>query len=153
MNKYLALVLIVVGFLVNTSVASAIGAENNRVMVSLMEAQPPYQPPGLPNATPTSGNQNLYPPSLGGDTISLDNPLESNTFTELVQGIAYWAFVFSIPLAVIVLIIIGIQFMLSGGDEKKVTAARNNLKWVIVGIVILLLSTVMVSIIKSILGV
>lgn len=86
--------------------------------------------------------------TTGGDTISISSPV-SGTLEELIQKIADWIVKVGLVLAVIVFVIIGIQFMASGGNEEKVTKARRNFVYAIIGVSILLLCTSIVQIIRT----
>lgn len=48
-------------------------------------------------------------------------------------------------IAVIMLVIGGIRYMVSGGDSKKITDAKNTVLYAIIGLVICLLSAVIVN--------
>lgn len=72
---------------------------------------------GLPNANTTSGIQEVF------------------RIVFIAGGV----------IAVIVIIIAGIQFMLSGGDPGKAAAARNTIIYALIGLVVCILATSIVT--------
>lgn len=118
----------------------------------------------------------IYPdgfdPSLGGDittistitptgdlgtgsetTNSLLNPLgDDSTIYDLIKRIAYEILVLAIPLAIIMFVVAGIRFMTSAGNEEKVTEARKQLVWTVVGLVVVFMGYALVDIIRNFLS-
>ena len=76
------------------------------------------------------------PEDLFGDT---------GVFKQITNTILYGVGV----VAVIVLIIGGIRYLISGGDAKKVTDAKNTILYAIIGLVIALLSFAIVNFVIS----
>ena len=91
----------------------------------------------------------IPPPDEGG---SIENPLEATSFNELIVGIATWIFWIAIPLATLMFLIGGFMFMVSGGNEQKVTQARKTMIWAAVGLAICLIGAGFTSIIRELLG-
>jgi hypothetical protein len=89
-------------------------------------------------------------PTTMGDQSRLKNPLKAETFTKLFVRIANWVAGFVAILAVLVVMIGGIQYMVAGGDEEKIKSARKTIKWALIGLVIALLSW---SLLKELLGI
>jgi len=84
------------------------------------------------------------------DETSIPNPLDSENFEDLVNSIAGWVYKLGIPVVVIMIIWAGLLFVMSGGDEEKIKKAKKNLLWAVIGLTIILLSTSLTAIIKSI---
>lgn len=97
-------------------------------------------------------NPGGFPPVVTGQQITVENPVNATSVVALVDSVAYWAYNIGLVLAVIVNVIIGLQFMMAGGNDEKVTKAKRNFLWAIVGIAILLLSKALIGLIKSVLG-
>ena len=76
------------------------------------------------------------PEDLFGDT---------GVFKQITNTILYIVGV----IAVIVLIIGGIRYLISGGDSKKVTDAKNTVLYAIIGLIIALLSFAIVNFVIS----
>ncbi|MBQ3263959.1 hypothetical protein IJH06_02515 [Candidatus Saccharibacteria bacterium] len=54
-------------------------------------------------------------------------------------------------IAVVMLVIGGIRYMVSGGDSKKITDAKNTVLYAIIGLVICLLSAIIVNTVITVL--
>ena len=78
------------------------------------------------------------PPSGGGSGstgggIELPNPIQSQTFADLVQKIAKVFTAVGIPLVAIFLIYAGFLFVTAQGSEDKLKTAKTTFFWAIVG--------------------
>jgi hypothetical protein len=58
-----------------------------------------------------------------------------------------------IPIAVIAVIIVGYQYITSGGSPEQMTKAKNNLIWIIIGLVVIILAKGLIIFVLSSLGV
>lgn len=77
----------------------------------------------------------------GQDTFwGIENPLKADSFTELLVNIINWATGIASTVAVLMVVIAGFQYMISGGDENKTKSAMNTIKWSLIGLVIILMS-------------
>ena len=85
-------------------------------------------------------------------TVTIPNPLTSNTITGLVDQVATWLLGVGLTISTIIIIWAAIVFMTSGGSEKRVTTARQTLWYAIIGIVILLLAKGVTSLVANFLG-
>jgi hypothetical protein len=88
------------------------------------------------------------PPSGG-----IENPLEADTFTELFVGIANWVAGIVASLAALMIVIGGIQYMISGGNEEKVASARRTILWAVIGLIVVLGSWGLLRALLEILGI
>ena len=79
------------------------------------------------------------------------NPLNTNTFAELINNIAAWVFNIAIALATVMFLIGGFQFLVSAGNEEKVTKARKTMFWSAVGLAICLIGSGFTSLIRQLL--
>lgn len=95
-------------------------------------------------------------PGQPGQPVSFNfeipNPITANSFIELVKGIYSFIFQISIPIAVVLIIWVGIMFLTSQGNEAKVKQAKQALLWIIVGLAIILIGQGFVTLIESILN-
>jgi len=108
----------------------------------------------LPN-TEMGGEPAPEGPEMGGEPANywfLPNFLRFGTFEDLVNEIAYEIYRFGIVLAVIMIIISGVQFMTSGGNEEKIKTAKRNLTYSVVGVVIIILARSLILVIKDFFG-
>jgi len=76
-----------------------------------------------------------------------------NCIPFVFQNVVTWALIFAVILAVFFIMFAGIKFLRSGGQEKLVEDARNTLTYAIIGLVVILLSFFIISVISDITGV
>ncbi len=81
----------------------------------------------------------------------LCNPINATDLIDLIHQIGGVLIQLAIPIAVILIIWIGIQFFLAQGNSEKVTRAKSALLWLIVGLAIILIGDGFIALIKSIL--
>lgn len=84
--------------------------------------------------------------------VQINNPLDADSFTEIFVGVAKWIAGFVGVLAVLMIIIGGFQYMLSGGNEERRRAARQTIQWSLIGLAIVLASASLLNALKAILG-
>ena len=93
---------------------------------------------------------------LGADPDCINpicNPLgEGATFEKVIGRITTWANAIAIPLTTIMILVAGLLYMTGGGNPERIKKAHQALIWAIVGLVVLLFSTVAHLIIKNVLG-
>jgi len=83
----------------------------------------------------------------------IQNPLAAESFTELFIGIAEWAAGIAVVVAVLMIVIGGFQYMISGGNEEKIKTAIKTIKYALIGLMIALLSWSLLSALLGILGI
>lgn len=98
-----------------------------------------------------NGNGGGEPGETVTVTFEIPNPIEAESFTDLINAIARFIFNISIPIAVILIIYAGIKFLLSRGIPAEVQKAKDILKYTLVGLAIVLIGRGFVSLIKSVL--
>lgn len=73
--------------------------------------------------------------------VVTENPLgEGTTISSLLNKIIDFLITTAIPISTIMVLWAAFLFMTSGGDQKKLDQAKATLKWVVVGITLLILS-------------
>lgn len=82
------------------------------------------------------------------------NPLGDNVndLESLAKVIGTAIVDLALPVAVIIILWIGVQFLLAGGNAEKITKARKALLWTLVGIAIILIGDGFIALIKDILS-
>ncbi len=114
-----------------------------------------------PTNTPTNGSTNTCTgPGCGTTTVgdfdksvdSLINPINVDTFPELVLFVLK-GFLFLIGvMAVLIIIIGGVRMVLSQGNQESITKGKQTVIWAVAGLIVALLSFSMVSIVQNLLG-
>ena len=87
-----------------------------------------------------------------GTSGRISNPLDSDSFSELISGIIDWLIIIGQLIAVIMIIWSGFLFMTSEGEPEKITKAKKSLTWALVGLLILLIGDGFIGIVKDLLG-
>lgn len=72
------------------------------------------------------------------DSITGTTGLGTTSPTAVVTGIVTWLLGILAIIAVVLVIIAGFMWMTSGGNEEKITTAKNMLRSAIIGLVIIL---------------
>jgi len=87
------------------------------------------------------------------EPIRIENPLGAESFEVIVNNIIDFIFKIAIVVAPLMVIVGGFLFVTAGGNVQQINRARNLLIWTAVGVLIILLSKGILSIIENILGV
>jgi len=77
---------------------------------------------------------------MGAEFTGLNNPIESTSFNDVIQGVVEFLVPFGAAVLVIFILYGGFQMMTSGGDPKKHEAGRKTLLWAAIGFAILFLA-------------
>jgi len=86
-------------------------------------------------------------------TVVIPNPLEGDgDIPSVIHAITGLLKVIVIPLGIIMIIIGGIQYMTSAGNEEKTNKAKKTILWAIIGIAIIISADFIAGFIKEILG-
>ena len=85
-------------------------------------------------------------------TVTIPNPLMAGDIPTLIDQIAIWLLGIGATIAVIIVLWAAFLFMTSGGNESKVTRARQTLWYAIIGLTVLLLATGVAELIKNVLS-
>ncbi len=95
----------------------------------------------------------FLPLLVGGVTIAIENPLQADSFTELIYNIVNFLFRLSLPVGALMIVIAAYGFLTSAGDPEKVSRAKRIIIWTLVGIIVLFLSVAILAALQSMLGV
>lgn len=88
----------------------------------------------------------------GEKIIGLQNPLQAESFEELIEDIIDWVANIGILIAVGMIIYSGVLFMIAGGTEENITKAKKTLMWSLIGLAVLIMGKNWVTLVRSILG-
>ena len=72
--------------------------------------------------------------------IEFQNPLQYDTFGELIDKIMDFIFVLAVVAAPLVIIVGALQLLTSGGDPKKIGAGKSMITSALIGLAIILLA-------------
>lgn len=95
----------------------------------------------------------FVPLSAKGAIVEIENPLEANTFWELMENIVRFLFQLSLFVGALMIVVAAFYFLTSGGDPEKIKTAKNIIIWTLVGIIVLFLSVALTQTITNMLGV
>ncbi len=104
--------------------------------------------PTVAAAETTTGDVNG---SAGLNPVVVTNT-DSLTIGNILTTIILWVLGFSAAVAVLFLIIGGLQYITASGNEKRAEAAKSTILYAVIGLVVILLSFVIVGVIKANVG-
>jgi len=85
------------------------------------------------------------------DTVVIESPIGPTTFGELIGTIANMLQVVAIAIGVVMIIIAGIQYMTSVGNEEKAKKARQTITYSLIGVAIVSMAKFIVDLVQEIL--
>ena len=94
-------------------------------------------------------NINVFGANDGG---GLKNPVNINTFSDLINAIADWLLSIGLVLAPLMFIIGGVMFVTAYGNASKVQNAKNLMIYTAIGIGVILLAKSLVEVLKGFIG-
>ena len=90
---------------------------------------------------------------LAVEPIVIENPLESESFEELLNTIVTFISWIAIAIAPIMIMIAAFYLLTAGGDPKRIDTARRIILWTVIGLAIILFAKGLISVLKQIIGV
>lgn len=104
-----------------------------------------------------TGSQNTVTPAQntvtnnGGspEFTPIRNPLRADSLEELVNALVDIALQIGVIVATLALIWVGFLFIIAIGNPSKIEDARQALKWVVIGIVVLFSAKIVIEIIRG----
>ena len=88
----------------------------------------------------------LHTNSVIAIDIVIDNPITTDDFTQIVENTLLWVLGIAGSIALFALIVGGVMYMISAGDEQKIATAKKIFNFTVIGLILILLSY---SIIKT----
>lgn len=82
--------------------------------------------------------------------ISLKNPLNAETFEQLLDAVINWLLILALPIVVLLIVFAGVQFMLGGVSPEQRKNSLNMIKYALLGYTVILLSRAILGIIQAI---
>jgi len=93
-------------------------------------------------------------PVLALAQIEFPNPLIFDNFAELLEGIINFILNISLfGIGPIMIIVAGFYFVTAQGEPDKITKAKDIIKWVLIGLLIILCAKGIVTLFQEIIGV
>ena len=92
-------------------------------------------------------------PVVTQNSFQIDNPIKWDNFEDVINAIIDFIFWVAILVAPIMFLIAGFNFVTSGGKPDQVKSARNMMIYTAVGLIIIMLSKGIVTLIKNVFGV
>jgi len=86
-------------------------------------------------------------------TDGFQNPLEYETFGELVEAIISFIFTIAVVVAPLMIIIGAFYLITAGGEPKKIGTGKNIIIYTLIGLAIIMLARGLLAMIESIIGV
>lgn len=84
--------------------------------------------------------------------VVVDNPIETGDFAKIIENTLLWVLGIAGSIALFMLIVGGIMYITSGGDEQKVATAKKMFNFTVLGLIIVLLSYSIIKALNDILG-
>lgn len=120
----------------------------------ILESNIPTYPPGYIGDIGDNGdNGGTGDVTIGGGGVfEIRNPLEAESFEQLIGAISNFIFWIGMAIAPVMFIVAGFFFVTSAGDPKKVQTAKGVALYTIIGLVVILLASGLIKVLESILG-
>lgn len=90
---------------------------------------------------------------LISEAVSIPNPIESQSFFELLNKIIDFIFTISIPITALMIIIAGFYFITAQGEPEKIQTAKRIITWALIGFLIVLCAKGLVQLLGQIVGI
>ena len=82
--------------------------------------------------------------------VTISNPITTSDFTEIIENTLLWALEVSGSIALLMLIVGGVMYITSAGDEQKVATAKKIFNFTIIGLILILLSYSIIKVVSDI---
>ena len=80
----------------------------------------------------------------------LDNPIEADNIFDIIATIVIWGLRILLPLAVLMIIYGGLQFVIARGNESKITNAKQTFTNIMIGVALIVGANVLVEILRAV---
>jgi len=85
--------------------------------------------------------------------VEFQNPLEYETFGELIDAIIKYIFYIAVVVTPLMIIIGAFYILTAAGDPKKIGTGKNVIIYTLIGLAIILLARGLIAMIESLIGV
>jgi len=87
-----------------------------------------------------------------GTVISIDNPLEADSFEDLINAVINFIFYISLGIAPLMVIVAAIYLITAGGNPDNVQKAKDIILYTCIGLLIIFLARALIAVVKAALG-
>ena len=84
-------------------------------------------------------------------SVNISNPIASSDFSTLIENVLLWVLGVAGAITLLMLITGGVLYVTSAGDEQKVATAKKMINWTILGLMIILSSYAIITVLDSLL--
>jgi len=95
----------------------------------------------------------LLIPVLVKGQVEIENPLEADTFAELVDSLVNIIFMLAMAIAPLMIIIAGFYFVTAAGEPARITTAKQIIFWTLIGLLIVLCAKGIIALFNEVLGI
>lgn len=90
---------------------------------------------------------------LISEAVTIPNPLEADSFTELLNAIIDFIFYLALGIAPIMIIVAGFFFITAQGEPEKIQTAKRIILWVLIGLIVVFCAKGLIKLFGEIFGV
>lgn len=94
----------------------------------------------------------VVPLVVNAQTVEIPNPLDCDDAECIVDKIAIAIRPIAVAVAIVMIIISGIQYITSTGDEEKIKRAKKTMLYTVIGLVIVIMASFLIGILGEIFG-
>lgn len=91
-------------------------------------------------------------PLLVSAQVEIENPLEYESFNELIEGLIKYILWVAIALAPLLILIGAFYFLTAAGNPERIQTGKRIILWTCIGLIIILFAWGLVALIESVLG-
>ena len=84
-------------------------------------------------------------------TVEVPNPIKRSDIAEIIEASLLWLLGIAGSVALLMLIIAGVMYITSFGDEQKVVTAKKIFNFTVVGLILVLLSYSIIVVLRDVL--
>jgi len=85
--------------------------------------------------------------------VTIDNPLATDSFAELIDAIINIIFYLAIAIAPIIFIVAGFYFIAAAGEPEKILIAKKMILWTLIGLLVVMSAKGIIVLFGEIFGV
>lgn len=85
--------------------------------------------------------------------VTIDNPLASDSFADLIDAIINIIFMLAIAIAPIMFIVAGFYFITAAGEPEKIQIAKKMILWTLIGLLVVMSAKGIIMLFGEVFGV